>query len=237
MSSINLKKIKMKKITIAVLLLFVGFGSVNAQEEVNALIKNSPFHFIGNTFHMSYERVFDEDKSFNLSGGFHLSGYNWDNDAEMGGVGSVYYDRNSEIGWSGEIQIRKYIVNFKNSTSVLNGLYVAPYVKGSYFSEEYSYDNGYYMEGYYDEEDVWVSACYAEDIVDSDREVKSAQGGVVMGVQYLFVDALSLDFFVGGGVKYAESSGGEAYWADDTIWDRAYSGVLPKVGFNIGVVF
>ncbi len=220
-----------------VLILAVGLGSINAQEKVNSLVKNSPFHFIGNTFHMSYEKAFAKNKSINVSGTFHLSGYNSDNDAKLGAVEPAYYsDRDSEIGWSGEVQLRKYIFDFKRSTSSLSGVYVAPYVKGSYFSEEYSYDNGYYIDSYYDAEGAWVSSCFAEDIVESDREVKSMQAGIIMGVQYLFSDILSLELFLGGGVKYAEFSGAKGgYWMDDTIWDRAYSGVLPRMGFNVGI--
>lgn len=211
----------MKKITIVILLLSVGLSSVNAQEKINSLVKNSPFHFIGNTFHMSYEKSFAIDKSVNISGGFHLNSEN------------MHFPWNSEqeIGWAGELQVRKYLLNFKKSNSGLSGVYVAPYAKGAYFRTEGSDDIA--LMGEYSEN--WVGEDYApeESYV---REIKNIQVGALMGVQVLFANVVSMELFLGGGVQFAEVVGSYQYFYDgDDNWGKSYTGVMPRIGFNIGV--
>ena len=128
----------MKKI-ILVFSLVLGVLTSNAQDGAKALIKNSPFHFFDGTFNMSYEKVISNSRSLNFSGGFHLQDNSWSSE--------------DGIGWTGELQLRKYLINFKKQKSVLSGVYVAPYVKGAYFR---SAGEDWYGDGYYDENDLWI---------------------------------------------------------------------------------
>ena len=191
----------MKKITIIICSLFI-FSFAQAQDKANALIKNSPFHFFDGTFHLSYEKSLSSNKSINISAGFHLRDNN-------------NYSDNQNIGWIGELQLRRYLLHKVDNKSKLNGFFVAPYVKGGYFSVE--------EENYYYDEDIEYSTT---------KEIKSFQGGVLMGYQIVFSDIVALEFFLGGGMQYADSD-----YHVDIYQVKGYTGVVPRIGFNVGVSF
>ena len=207
----------MKKI-ILVFSLVLGVLTSNAQDGAKALIKNSPFHFFDGTFNMSYEKAISNSKSLNFSGGFHLQ----DN----------FWSLEDDIGWTGELQLRKYLINFKKQKSVLSGVYVAPYIKGAYFRSEEDWQD----RGYYDENNLWIQEVgyYNSPF----KEIKNIQGGLLMGAQFLFGNIISLEVFLGGGIQYAEVEGFNSMWRDDNPSNlKEYTGVVPRIGFNIGAAF
>ena len=208
----------MRKLFILLSLFLVSISS-QAQK---SFLKISPFHFFDGTLKMSYERPISSDKSINISGGFHL--------IEDGG-----WNYGDQIGWMGEIQLRKYLVIQEKKESKLSGIYVAPYFKGGYF--RYKEDNGYYLatydnNGYYIE-DIWH---YNTD----EYEIKNYNVGILMGAQIILSNIVSLEIFLGGGVQYADIEdirGNLPYYYNDTPFSRGYTGVVPKAGFNFGVKF
>jgi len=204
----------MKK-TISLLTLILIFNYSYSQSQVNSLIKNSPFHFFDGTFNLSYEKALMNQKSINLSGGFHLIENGWNNN-------------NQQIGWTGEIQVRRYLSN-NHELKQLEGFYVSPYLKGGYF--RFDNDDGYYYATYDENnnyiEDLWYP-------YDSSYEIKNYQLGLIMGYQFIFSDAISLEFFLGGGVQYADVN---RSLYNNTPFDKSYTGVVPKVGFNFGASF
>ena len=204
----------MKK-TISLLTLILIFNYSYSQSQVNSLIKNSPFHFFDGTFNLSYEKALMNQKSINLSGGFHLIENGWNNN-------------NQQIGWTGEIQVRRYLSN-NPELKQLEGFYVSPYLKGGYF--RFDNDDGYYYATYDENnnyiEDLWYP-------YDSSYEIKNYQLGLIMGYQFIFSDAISLEFFLGGGVQYADV---DRSLYNNTPFDKSYTGVVPKVGFNFGASF
>jgi len=209
-SIINFKINILKKLLLSLL---VSLGlQTQAQEK---LMKVSPFHFADATFNMSLEKELGGDKSVNLTGGIHLveDGWNYDN----------------EKGLTAEIQLRKYVMNFKNSESKLNGVYVAPFGRLSYFKIHDTYRDWYYE---YDSLGNYSESEWTEETTVN-ASSKSGQAGIVMGVQYIMSDVILFDIFLGGGVQYAVESGNR----DRTRWsgDRFNTGVIPKIGFNIGV--
>lgn len=200
----------MKKAVLVVFAL-LSFSLVKSQEK---LMKVSPFHFADATFNMSLEKEIGGDKSVNLTGGIHLveDGWNYDN----------------EKGLTAEIQLRKYVMNFKKSESKLNGVYVAPYGRLSYFRMNDTYYDWYYE---YDDLGNYIDWREETSVIASS---KSGQAGVVMGVQYIISDVVLVDFFLGGGLQYSIEAGNrdDRYYGDNF---RFYTGVLPKIGFNFGV--
>jgi len=204
----------MKK-TISLLTLILIFNYSYSQSQVNSLIKNSPFHFFDGTFNLSYEKALMNQKSINLSGGFHLIENGWNNN-------------NQQIGWTGEIQVRRYLSN-NPELKQLEGFYVSPYLKGGYF--RFDNDDGYYYATYDENnnyiEDLWYP-------YDSSYEIKNYQLGLIMGYQFIFSDAISLEFFLGGGIQYADVN---RSLYNNTPFDKSYTGVVPKVGFNFGASF
>ena len=171
------------------------------------LVKISPFHLLDGTFYTSFEKNINNDRTIYLAGGYRLS------------------DNGDDTGWMGELQIRKYLFRFTNSKSLgdspFSGVYGGLYANGKYFSE-FEDNSGYY---YYDD-------FYYE---TEDYEIKQVEGGVMMGIQLVFHKKLSLDFFVGGGLRAAEING--TYFRTPYSPERGYTGIVPKVGFDVGISF
>ena len=210
----------MKKL-FSLLFVFTIFTTTQAQ---NSIIKVSPFHFFDATFNMSYEKSISSDKSINLNGGFHLRDRDY-----------ISYGETESVGWTGEIQLRKYLVEYNSD---LSGIFVAPFFKGSYFDITYNDDIWYVIqESYYDDNGIWYPQEGEYIMETSNDEIKSVQGGVLMGVQYVIKDAISIEFYLGGGVQYSEVEGNDGNWRYDSSWGRGYKGVIPKIGFNIGAAF
>lgn len=170
------------------------------------LVKISPFHFLDGTIYATYERALNNNNSFALSVGYRLS------------------DNGDEYGWMGEIQLRKYI--FKpainsSSESSLAGVYAGLYANGKYFVEQY--------ERYYYYNNTHSSTNY-------DYDVKQVEAGVLMGIQLIFSEKLSLDLFAGGGLRDSELDH-KPIDLDFYSPNRGYTGIVPKIGFDIGVSF
>ena len=201
----------MKRTTLFIIAL-LSLTTLNAQER---LIKISPFHFSDATFNISVEKSMKSDYTLNFSGGVHLLEDGW--------------DARDEKGVTSEIQLRKYVLSFRNSESKLNGIYVAPFAQISYFRMHNIYRNWIYE--YDDVTGDYVGSFLEETNVNASS--KSGQAGVVMGVQYIMSDVILVDFFLGGGVQYAVESGNRDRYND--IGSRFYTGVMPKIGFNVGV--
>jgi len=202
-----------KLISIVVILLLFCYSYSQAQ--VNSLIKNSPFHFFDGTFNLSYEKSLANKKSINLSGGFHLVENGW-NDQK-------------QIGWTGELQVRKYLSD-NPDLNTLEGFYVSPYFKGGYFRFE---DNYGYWYAIYDDYGTYVGDEWYDNSEEI-YEIKNYQLGLVMGYQFILSDVISLEFLLGGGVQYADNS---RNLSTNTPFDKSYTGVVPKVGFNFGASF
>ena len=161
------------------------------------------------TFYTSIEKNLNNDKTFYLAGGYRLS------------------DNGDDIGWMGELQIRKYLFRFNNSKSLgespYSGIYGGLYANGKYFSEN--------------NEDIYLYDHQAEDYYYSleNYEVKQGEGGVMMGIQFVFHKKLSLDFFLGGGIRASEINGD--YYNTPYSPERGYTGIVPKIGFDVGISF
>ncbi|MBT5090493.1 MAG: hypothetical protein HOM24_05355, partial [Flavobacteriales bacterium] len=128
----------------------------------------------------------------------------------------------------------KYLINFKKQKSILSGIYVAPYIKSAYFRSEG--ENGWHVQenGYYDENNLWIEEVGYYNSFS--KEIKNIQGGLIMGAQLLFGDVISLEVFLGGGIQYAEVEGFNPDYYNTSDM-KEYTGVIPKIGFNIGAAF
>ncbi len=218
----------MKKSTLLALLV-LAISTVNAQD---ALVKISPFHFIDGTFLTSYERSFSEVNSYLISGGYNL--------AENG----------DEYGWMGELQIRKYVLRpsiNSSSDSPLAGVYAGFYGNGKYFLQQHiTYLSGWEVEPYqtenYDENGNFIGTTYHQGSGYYSKEekqeydVKQIEVGVIMGMQIILSGNFSVDFFLGGGLRSSEidnkPQGVEFY-----SFERGYTGIVPKIGFDVGISF
>jgi len=215
----------MKKILVAAFAI-IGMNGF-AQD---ALVKVSPFHFFDGTLYASYEKVLENNRSIQLDGGLRLA------------------DNGNDYGWMGELQLRKYLFSPKFAgKSVLSGFYAGLYANGKYFKEynewrEWNTVVEPYWEYVYNkdgtenwEESVWHQGEYEEINVKERYDIKQGEGGVIFGFQTIINKSLSFDLFLGGGVRGAQIDGKKL----DRFHggDRGYTGVVPKVGFSVGIAF
>ena len=211
---------------ITVVFLVVGVNGF-AQD---ALVKLSPFHFFDGTLYVSYEKALENNRSIQLDGGLLVA------------------DNGKDYGWMGELQLRSYLFSSKFAgNSVLSGFYAGLYVNGKYFNEynewrEWNTIVEPYWEYVYNkdgtenwEESVWHQGEYSEITVKERYDVKQGEGGVIFGFQKIINKALSFDLFLGGGIRGAQIDGKKLDRFHEI--DRGYTGVVPKVGFSLGIVF
>jgi len=218
----------MKKIillTSALSLALVSFSQ-------DALVKISPFHFVDGTIYATYERALSNNNSFALSGGYNLT------------------ENGDEYGWMGELQLRKYVYKpslNSSSESPLSGVYAGLYGNGKYFVQQHTeYTTQWEVEPYYtnnyDDNNNFIGTTYHEGVGYSrtantqEYEVKQMEAGVVMGFQLIFASNLSLDLFVGGGLRSSQVDN-KPEEIEFYSPERGYTGIVPKIGFDIGIAF
>jgi len=206
-------------------MLFVFVASVcsikvNGQNvQYKNVLKISPVQFANSTFEVNYERYFKEKRhSVVISPALLLK----QNNPE------------SLIGFKGNLQYRYYFTHLHKDTHktwIFSNLafYGGSYVQALTAKEEYwgSYSNENYE--------------YITDIFEKD--INSIEGGVLLGMQIDIIPRLALDFYFGGGIKYADVEDTITTYLDPNrvesygVLDREYTGVLPKGGLQLGFNF
>lgn len=184
------------------------------------IVKIQPFQFIDNTFFLGYE-AFNNDftKSFNIGLGFITSNV----------------QGSEEVGFKYEAQYRIYVNGFKKYVPKRSE---TPYNRGIYA--------GIYFSGVRSEETTEFS--FFEPIQqvlefrDNTRTVSAFNPGITIGLQRTIWENLYLDFYIGGGVRFANVTDSDEFFPQsdfdiDDVYDREYSGVFPKVGMSIGLGF
>jgi len=211
----------MKKIFSIVLCLGLFAGLARAQEgeapepPVRNIIKFSPFHFVESTFLMAYERMMPSNKSsIYVNAGIHSR----ENSNFFNGG-----NPQPSFGFQGEVQYRAYVA-VPRETSVrdkgffyFKGIYGGPYAYFRYRNESSS---------------QWDPITLTYD--NTPQDITEYSGGVVMGVQFAIVNKLYMDFYTGGGIKFSQGGNDNVY---RDVTSVGYTGVVPKVGFQIGIGF
>jgi len=128
-------------------------------------------------------------------------------------------DNTKTWGVRAEAQMRFHVftvINPKNS----HRLYFAPYIMNQYFETENKiYDNnGNYM---------WQTDAF-----------DAVGGGMLFGWSFTFASRINLDIYTGGGLRktfgYDENSN---IYTSEGIYDYSYSGIVPRLGIDIGFWF
>lgn len=101
-------------------------------------------------------------------------------------------------------------------------LYFAPYILNQYFDTEVrDYSSG-------------SSYAWRSDTFDA------LGGGMLFGWSYSFANRINLDIYTGGGLRktfnFDPNPNGEYYYSDG-IFENAYSGIVPRLGVDIGFWF
>lgn len=215
----------MKRLLVIALLLF---GSTAMAQE--SLVKVSPFHFFDGTFYTSYEKSLNNNRSVQFDGGLRLT------------------DNGNDYGWMGEVQVRKYLHSPKCAgNGPLSGFYAGIYANGKYFKERNEWNEWVWIQEPYTQYvytksgDIdWNETTYFEGegksvLKKESYDAKQVEGGVLFGFQMVLNEVLSLELFVGGGVRGAQVEGKKR--DSDYHGSRGYTGVVPKGGFTVGIAF
>ena len=120
-------------------------------------------------------------------------------------------------GASTELHLRLSVLHQRFPNSSIS-LFSGPFIKYKYIDK-----NKEELINWWDSETTMVNST-----------VKTATGGVMMGLRLVILDRISFNFHIGGGVKYSESSDGSE---ENSIFDAAYTGIVPEGGFLIGFKF
>ncbi|MEL7146928.1 MAG: hypothetical protein AAFO69_11205 [Bacteroidota bacterium] len=184
------------------------------------IIKLQPFQFIDNTFFLGYE-AFNQDytKSFNIGMGFITSNT----------------QSTEEVGFKYEVQYRIYVNGFKKyvpkraEAPYNRGIYASVYIAGvrSEQTSEFNYYNP--IQEFFE-------------FRENTRIISAFNPGVTIGVQRSVWDNLYVDFYIGGGVRFANVTDSDELFPQsdfeiDDVYDREYTGVFPKIGMSIGLGF
>ena len=186
----------------------------------NAL-KLSPFNLGQSELQASYEHYFNDRKmSISISP-------------------SIFLKETQDVSLSGlqvMMQYRFYLTHFNKDerNTFLNvynyGFYTGFY--GLYF--DYSED---YQQGY------WSNSGQEYIFSEFTRSSESIEGGALIGVQIDITKRILIDFYMGGGVRFSDSLDTyfdiveEQYNVSESVFDPGYTGVKPKVGFQLGILF
>lgn len=204
----------MRKILFILCLFSVSF--VKGQDMVDEpALRNTfrvgMFHFFDNTFYLNYERKLKNGNGLLLGGG---AIYKEDD-----------YERNA--GYRTEVQLKIYVIEHANEKR-MNKLYFAPYFTFKYL-ERKVYNN----YPFYDE---WGNMIYQP---PTKEYYHSFSPGIVAGYSLTLYKRINIDMYLGGGLKrtFDADFKGRITHDNSSIWQPGYSGVLPKIGVDIGIVF
>ena len=190
------------------------------------VLKLSPFHFF--------------DRQLCLTGDFFNSNYHRSTTVTL----SLIYADNSriyDVGTTCQIERRFYPRGFSPDTSrtdknSASGFYFGLGVQGGY--SDFKDLERYRIQNF--DPNTGLST-YTNDVVN----IRSmwATPIVSLGYQLILWDALYLDAFVGGGIKFNQTEKSSSkpgidlsqYYQDPDIVSRYYKGIIPRVGLTLGI--
>ncbi len=214
----------MKKITLFIVLFACAIFAnaqnqeipINLKYEFQNTLKLSPFELGRAEFQISYERYFNNRKT------------------SLVVFPSIILKQRGEETINGTqlmLQYRFYLsqLNIANqyTLGMFNvGFYSAPYLLGIIAKEQSYYD---YMDPKTFE--------YSFNLIS--EKTKGAEIGALMGIQLDITKRIVADFFVGGGIRKTAVTQETLLDFEKTysVFDLGYSGVKPRIGFQIGITF
>lgn len=198
------------------------FGQTTTVDfEYKNAIKLSPFNLAQSEFQASYEHYLGNRRSS-------ISLYP-----------SVFLRESQETsmeGWQAMLQYRFYLTHVnRDEGHTFLGLYNYGFYAGMYglyfdYSEDYS-------RGY------WSNATNEYIVDDFQKSAQSFEGGAMIGLQTDITKRILFDFYVGGGIRKSDSLDTyqdvmeQGIYDTDSVFDPGYTGVKPKVGLQLGILF
>ncbi len=195
------------------------FGQADVASLSNSSsIKISPFQFSRSFFELSYEKRLANSFAWQLSPMLMLR-------------------KDEEVQFQGgqvDFQVRKYIINYTRGENKIPlfsdiSIYSGLYGLGMSFSSDF-------IMSYWDP----ISGHQMSDNYES--TIRSLEAGVMMGCQFHLAKKVVFDFLIGGGARLTDYYNSffeaeiEHYQPSIGVFDLEYTGVKPRVNFQIGIV-
>jgi len=135
-------------------------------------------------------------------------------------AGLTFQDSDNEKVWGvrNEAQMRFHVYTVVNPHQS-SRLYFAPYIMNQYFETE---GNVYDDYGNY----TWQTDTF-----------DAFSGGMLFGWSYSFANRINLDIYTGGGIRKTFNYDNHDYYNDNGVFDYGYSGIVPRLGIDIGFWF
>lgn len=134
--------------------------------------------------------------------------------------GLTFKDSDYEKVWGvrTEAQMRFHVYSVINPRES-SRLYFAPYLLNQYFEIEGDRYNNY--GNYY-----WQTESF-----------DAFGGGMLFGWSFSFANRINLDIYTGGGFRKTFNYDPDVNYYDDNVLDYGYSGIVPRLGIDIGFWF
>jgi hypothetical protein len=134
-------------------------------------------------------------------------------------AGLSFKDTDYEKKWGirNEAQM-KFHVYALVKPEISHRLYFAPYLLNQYYEiEEQVYDNNGY---------TWYTDTF-----------DAFGGGMLFGWSFSFANRINLDIYTGGGIRKTFNFDPPENYYSDGITDPSYSGIVPRLGIDVGFWF
>ena len=182
-------------------------------DTLSFIIKSDIFRYISGTAHLGVEVPFKNNRY-----------------SVYGALLGTYYTTGENIQRSGpgiEIQFKDYIGKYSGPTKF--PVYFGIQLMGRHVVTEQKFED----------RTVWNYPDNTSTLVPgyTTRNVTNIYyGGIILGYQQFIRQAISLDFYFGGGLRLTYDAGEKSPTKFKTMTDFDYSGVMPKAGVIIGIL-
>ncbi|MCC5945914.1 MAG: hypothetical protein JJT94_13365 [Bernardetiaceae bacterium] len=212
----------MKKICILFCFFISTCFLAQAQQETEDLkmtqniFKISPQHFIFSTLQFGFERISEDRKNaFQVWAAPTFNRSNLNGDAVLGGGLELQYRR-----YTPQIKVKKT----ENGNIIQQGAYLSAYTRLEYFDIE-------------ETDFIWidnpVTGGRMQEVVRKE-EITNLGFGFLLGYQFSLWENVMFDMYAGGGLRI-NGGASRSNNFDDGIFSRRYEGILPRIGFSIGI--
>lgn len=223
--------------TLCVLIAYLAISSAFSQNEptekpIKYIFKMSPQHLAVNVLKVGGEVV-----NTSGTGSFQLM-----LQAISNNKNESYWTNNGMPynGFGTELMFKKYLFPLQKITTrkgrqFSQGIYFGGFLQGGLYSGDFA-----------GTEHTWnwdnTTQTYVRTDYDYDfsTKAKNAAAGFVIGLHRVYWKVLSLDAFMGAGYQagHQKITGNPSEWANElyNFTDPYYYGILPKFGFNLGLV-
>lgn len=187
------------------------------------IIKLSPWQLLGGIFEVSYERSLNEGKSsLQLMPAVTLRDRGWQGDSfsRIWGIEGMSQYR---FYYNGHHKPKKPAYQ-----SAVARIYAAPYYRIKYMQANYTQNLA--RDGFE----------FSDGSNNFEDQSLSQEGGFVAGLQLLAWDRFSFDLYAGGGVRFSQLVSNNPFdkqIRSDNMFNPAYSGVVPRLNFTMGIAF